>query len=202
MPTSYFVIWEPESSQTYVCLSRKKGPENEQFITLTFLYRYSNNNRFLSYTGYFQVNVFFEMAVIDCTSVLSSISSHTSLCFFFLSSLFSQNQNKHVSKAELILRFAFQTSITVLSIACPCSLGLATPTAVMVGTGVAAQNGILIKGGKPLEMAHKVNSSFCTLVAYPAVATWNIILISQEIPLVQRKTAERSGLLLLLVGAH
>ncbi|XP_069737689.1 copper-transporting ATPase 2 isoform X2 [Phaenicophaeus curvirostris] len=68
------------------------------------------------------------------------------------------DQNKHVSKAELILRFAFQTSITVLSIACPCSLGLATPTAVMVGTGVAAQNGILIKGGKPLEMAHKIKT--------------------------------------------
>ena len=54
--------------------------------------------------------------------------------------------------------FALVSSVTVLIIACPCAMGLATPAAIMVGTGRGAENGVLIKGGEALEKAHEIQT--------------------------------------------
>ncbi|MEW6185767.1 MAG: heavy metal translocating P-type ATPase [Thermodesulfobacteriota bacterium] len=57
-----------------------------------------------------------------------------------------------------VLTFALLNFVAVLIIACPCALGLATPTAIMVGTGKGAEHGILIKGGETLESIHKLTT--------------------------------------------
>ena len=63
-----------------------------------------------------------------------------------------------VAPPETRFTLALVNFVAVLIIACPCALGLATPTAIMVGTGKGAESGVLIKGGESLEIAHKLTA--------------------------------------------
>ena len=63
-----------------------------------------------------------------------------------------------LAPTEVRFTMALMNFVSVLIIACPCALGLATPTAIMVGTGRGAEEGVLIRGGESLEMAHRVDT--------------------------------------------
>jgi len=97
--------------------------------------------------------------MIVILSILTSI-----FWFSYVYSAYSQENLYTGDKSHFV--FAFNFGISTLVIACPCALGLATPTAVMVGTGIAAGFGVLIKGGDVLERINNI-----TMVVFDKTGT-------------------------------
>ncbi|MBF0422085.1 MAG: copper-translocating P-type ATPase [Magnetococcales bacterium] len=93
---------------------------------------------------------------------------------------------------EPSLTYALLNFVSVLIIACPCALGLATPTSIMVGTGKGAENGILVKGGDALETAHKLD-----VVVFDKTGT-----LTQGQPMVTDWTGNARHLALVAAAEH
>ncbi len=91
-----------------------------------------------------------------------AVASFTCLFWYFIgthvwsSVLVTQSHSMVMTTSPLLL--SLKLAIAVLVIACPCALGLATPTAILVGTGIGAERGILIKGGDILEAVHQLDT--------------------------------------------
>ncbi|KAF9904950.1 hypothetical protein EC991_002190 [Linnemannia zychae] len=124
--------------------------------------------------GYFVPSVIFAAIL---TFVVWMILSHTLLADK-LPGMFIKEPSKLVACLKLC--------ISVIVVACPCALGLATPTAVMVGTGVGAQHGILIKSGTALEEAQKItkvlfDKTGTLTVGKLTVASWSLNLPTSTI---------------------
>jgi len=92
------------------------------------------------------------------TPIVMTLATITFFVWYFLatSHMIPQKWVEHEYGDAFLFALLFAISVVVIS--CPCALGLATPTAIMVGTSVGAVNGILIKGGPPFEVAHRINS--------------------------------------------